>query len=140
MKKLFLLIFLLTGAFLLFSLIGRQKLETPETGKPTAIVENYLKATLGTIPEAQINYETAKKYLAYDLVAKFNSPGFVPLSYCIQDGPQNIRIKSGENLGDKAAVKVEASWGDEWTERWEFVLIKESGQWKINKINCLLKP
>lgn len=125
---------------MLLNLLGKQKLETPKTSQPTVIVENYLKATLGTIPEAQIDYETAKKYLTSDLAAKFDNLGFVPLSYCIQDGPQNVRIKSEESSGDKAAVKVEASWGDEWTERWEFVLIKESGQWKINQINCLFKP
>ncbi len=140
MKKLFLLILLSTGTVLLLSLVSKQKLKPPETSQPTAVVENYLKATLGTIPEAKINYEAAKKYLTSDLVTKFNGPGFVPLSYCIQDGPQNVRIKPGENLGDKTAVKVEASWGDEWTERLEFVLTKESGQWKINKINCLYKP
>lgn len=114
--------------------------KTSVVRQSTEAVENYMKHTLGTIPGAQIDYEVAKRYLANDLAVQFDRPGFVPISYCIQDGPEKVRIKSKENLGDRTAVKVEASWGDEWTERWEFILVSENGQWKINKINCLYKP
>lgn len=55
-----------------------------------------MKHTLGTIPEAKVNYDKAKEYLADELKQKFTNPMFVPASYCIQDGPTDVKIVSDD--------------------------------------------
>ena len=68
--------------------------QTVTNNDPGIVVSNYMQNTLGTIPNAKIDYESAKKYLSSSLKKQFKTPAFVPQSYCIQDGPNNVKINS----------------------------------------------
>jgi hypothetical protein len=100
-------------------------------------VENYIQLTLRSVPGIPSEYDEAKKYLTDDLAAQFYGPGFVPESYCIQNIPTEVAVKSIKVFAGQAAVKIDARFGEEWRERWKFILIKDKGTWKINKIKCL---
>ena len=106
---------------------------------PAEVVENYMKHTLGTIPGAEIDYDKAKEYLSDELKAQFINPMFVPSSYCIQDGPEDVSIVSDEIVtGGDVGVVVEGKYGGEWEEMWQFLVIPTGDlSWSINKIECL---
>ncbi len=129
--KFFIPILLLTT----FILIGGGCGDKQPTVSPRKIVDSYLKSTLGTIPEANIDYEIAKQYLSAEFKKEFTNPSFVPISYCIQDGPSEVRIDSEETSNNIAEVIVSAKYG-EWQEMWKFGLIVEQEEWKIDDIVC----
>ena len=106
---------------------------------PSEVVGAYMSFTLGSIPNATVDYDQAKKYLTDDLKAQFTNPMFVPTSYCIQDGPDDVRIASDEPLGSTIEVVVEGQYGGEWDDMWQFSLIpdKPNFSWLISKIECL---
>ena len=106
---------------------------------PAEVVENYMKHTLGTIPGAEIDYEKAKEYLTDELKAQFVNPMFVPTSYCIQDGPEDMRIVSDQVVaGGSIGVIVEGKYGGEWIEMWRFLVTPVGNlSWAIEKIQCL---
>ena len=111
-----------------------------DTESQSKIVEEYIKHTLGGIPGANIDYNKAREVLSTDLKQQFKDSMFVPTSYCIQDGPDDIRITSVE-INEKTKltdVVVEAYYGGQWKKMWNFKVVpdKDSG-WVINKINCL---
>lgn len=101
---------------------------------PKEVVENYMKSTLGTITGAKLDYEQGKTYLAEKLKKQFIDDSFIPTSYGIQNGPDNIEIESEEINGDKATVAVEGIYGGETGTKWQFDLIKEAREWKIVEI------
>ena len=105
---------------------------------PKIVVSSYMQNTLGSIPNAKVDYESAKKYLSSGLKKQFKTPAFVPQSYCIQDGPDNVKIDSSKINGDEAVVKISGSYGGTWTKMWDFKLKKDSkNNWEITKIKCL---
>ena len=107
---------------------------------PPEVVKAYMKNTLGTIPGAEVDYDKAKQYLSDELNKEFTSPMFVPTSYCIQDGPDDVKIHE-EEMGPSAVnVKVSAEYGGEMQEMWNFELKpseKDGQDWEISKIECL---
>lgn len=106
---------------------------------PSEVVEEYMKLTLGSIPKASVNYDAAKKYLSDELKAQFTNPMFVPASYCIQDGPDDVRIISDEIAASSIKVVVEGQYGGAWQKMWQFSLIpdKPNMSWLIREIKCL---
>ncbi len=104
---------------------------------PSNIIQNYMICTLGTIPGASLDYEYAKKYLSAELKELFNDVTFVPTSYCIQQGPDEVEIASEDIDGMEATVRVRANWGGDWQTPWEFLLIYGSDGWIIKEIKCL---
>ena len=106
---------------------------------PSEVVEKYMKLTLGSIPGTTVDYDTAKDYLVNDLKAQFTNPMFVPASYCIQDGPDNVRILSDELAGSTIEVVVEGQYSGIWQEMWQFSLVpdKPNMSWLISEIKCL---
>ncbi len=104
---------------------------------PTEVAISYMYATLGTIPDADVHYDTAKTYMSKEFRAEFKDDSFVPLSYCIQDGPSEVSVSSEKIEGDKARVQIKAVYGDEWMDMWDFAFVKEDGEWKLDEINCL---
>ena len=104
------------------------------------VVKKYIKNTLGMIPDSDIDYEAAKKYLTPNLEAQFTNPMFVPTSYCIQDGPTDVRLvppEFDENM-NRFDVVVEAKYGGAWNRMWNFQVVPvEGGDWMINQIDCL---
>lgn len=110
------------------------------TEEINSVVETYMKHTLGTIFRAEVDYEKAKKFLTPDLEVQFVAPMFVPVSYCIQNGPSNVRITSTEfdSASNWTNVVVEGKYGENWNQMWNFVVVEVEGDdWMINKIECL---
>ena len=110
------------------------------TEEINTVVETYMKHTLGTIFRADVDYEKAKKLLTPDLEAQFINPMFVPASYCIQDGPSNVRIISTELDAEMnwVNVTVEGMYGEDWQRMWEFTVVPVEGDdWMIQNIICL---
>jgi hypothetical protein len=101
----------------------------PKEG-PKEVAEKYANYTLMTFPADS----QAKKYLATDLQAKFDTPGFVPQSYGIQDTPSSITVGEDNVSGNKAAVKVIGQFGQSQVI-WEFTLGNFNNEWKISKIS-----
>jgi hypothetical protein len=97
---------------------------------PKEVAASYANLTLMTFPaDAQ-----AKKYLAPELQAKFDAPGFVPQSYGIQDTPSSITVGEAVASGNTATVKVTGQFG-QTQEAWEFTLGNFNDEWKISKIS-----
>jgi len=86
-----------------------------------------MNATLGTLPNASVNHEIAKEFLSKTLRAQFTNDSFVPRSYGIQQGPDEIKIKSENIDGDSAIVAVQAFYGKEIGLLWNFTLELEDG-------------
>ena len=102
------------------------------------VVTRYMQHTLGSIPGADVDYEKAKKYLTEDLKAQFTNPMFVPSSYCIQDGPDNVRVASNELGTGTIDIVVEGQYGGKWQKMWQFSLVPDGDlSWLISKITCL---
>ncbi len=108
---------------------------------PTEVVGFYLYSTLGSLEGAEIDYDKAKEYLTPELKQEFIDPMFIPVSYCIQDGPDEVKIHKGQLMADSINVKVSALYGEEWSEIWEFILVSDEenpdSDWLISKIVCL---
>ena len=112
---------------------------TVSTSAAEDTVMNYMKNTLGTIPGANINYDSAKAYLTPDLEAEFTTPMFIPASYCIQDGPENVKITEADydEYYNWINIVVQGQYGDEWMNMWDFVVVQVEGdEWMINEIRC----
>ena len=110
----------------------------PEPAEPpTTVVEAFLKATLGTVPGAAIDYDHARTLMTTSYAAQFDSPAFVPTTYGIQDGPTSYDIASEDIAGTTATVEVIGEWGREPGRRWVFSLNQEGGSWKIASIEGL---
>ncbi len=153
MKKnnLFLLIFLSSFVFIVAGCgnnnnqaINKEKSLPPPLvipPLPAEAVEIYMRHTLGAIPNAKIDYDQAKKYLSDELKQQFTNSSFVPASYCIQDGPTDVKIISDEIKTSSISVVVGALYGNKWHEMWEFILIPDKtnkdNHWLISEIKCL---
>ncbi|MEA3355520.1 MAG: hypothetical protein U9Q63_03495 [Patescibacteria group bacterium] len=146
MRKILTFITMLT---LSFFLIGCNNDKTTTTDKtttdtnttetttlnPSRVVELFMRATLGTVPGALIDYDLAKTLMTTSYAAEFTTPMFVPQSYAIQDGPDSYEITNEEVLTDTATVTVLGHWGTENQMYWMFELEKENKDWKLNFIN-----
>lgn len=109
---------------------------------PTEVVSFYLYSTLGSLEGAEIDYDKAKEYLTPELKQEFIDPMFIPASYCIQDGPDEVYIHKKEQLmPDSVNVKVSALYSEEWSEMWGFILTPDEenpdNDWLISEIVCL---
>lgn len=111
------------------------------TKKASKVVEEFMACTLGTIPNkcpTDNKDKTAKEHLTMGMRADYNSDTFVPYNYCIQQGPDNVKIISETESSSFAYVTVSAKYGsDEYVPSWMFTLIKQDGEWKIKAIQCL---
>lgn len=137
MKKTKNIVFVLLLIFVF--LIGAGCGDKKPTVSPQEVVSIYMKSTLGTLSGSDINYNLAKHYLTKELEKEFTDSSFIPLSYCIQDGPSEVKIDLEKINDRKAKVRVSAKYG-EWQEMWEFNLIIEEDKWKINEIICAPFP
>ncbi|MDD5551926.1 MAG: hypothetical protein PHI88_02095 [Candidatus Pacebacteria bacterium] len=105
--------------------------EKVDSGAPTKVVEDFMKYTLGTLPDSNIDYETARNLFIEDLKSQYSDDSFVPRFYGIQDGPDSAKFIS-ENISDnEATVRVDVSFG-EMTTAWAFLLKKEGDLWLIS--------
>lgn len=102
---------------------------------PSKVIDSYMKATLGMIDGANIDYDHARTLMTTSYAAEFDSPMFVPMSYGMQDGPDSVEITDEEVLTDTATVTVLGHWGPNNQMYWMFELEKEAGDWKLNFIN-----
>lgn len=97
---------------------------------PKEVAASYANLTLMTFPTDA----RAKEYLAPDLQTKFNTTGFVPQSYGIQNTPDSINVDEANVSGTKATVKVTGQFGQTQIT-WEFTLSQFNGEWKISTIS-----
>ena len=114
---------------------------------PVGIVNFYMNYTLGKLSNAEINYDKAKELLTPDFAEEFQDSSFVPSSYCIQDGPDKVRITSDDYDSEYNWTEVIVDGGftvlgnnqaAEWTELWKFIIVEiEGGDYMINDIICL---
>lgn len=137
MKKILLFILIFLSAVLI--LIGASCGEKQPSVSPSEVVDIYIKSTLGGLPGANLDYELAKQHMTLEFRKEFIDASFVPISYCIQNGPDDIRIDS-ENISDNTAkVRVSGKYGD-WQDMWEFGLVIQEKEWRIEKIICAPFP
>jgi hypothetical protein len=147
MKKINILTLTLLTA--IFVLVGASCSTGPTTIKNTSsvgeeesseIVKEYMKYTLGSVPGVSVEYDKAKTLLTPELRKQFKDSMFVPISYCIQNGPDDVRIvstKTDEKM-KLTNVVVEAKYDNKWKKMWNFkTVLVEGKNWKIDKINCL---
>ncbi len=50
---------------------------------PASVVEDFVRATLGTVPEADLDYDYARSLMTTGYAYEFDSLEFVPLTYGI---------------------------------------------------------
>lgn len=121
------------------------KTETPQSTKmpdrsPTQTVELFMKRTLGIIPGSDLDYEKSKQYLTKGLKADFYDSSFVPISYCIQLCPDQVRVSAEHIVDQEAQVRVQAQWANnDFADKWDFMLKLENNQWLIDQIKCLMQ-
>jgi len=101
------------------------------------VVDDFVRATLGTVPGAAIDYDQARSLMTAAYAREFDSAGFVPIAYGIQDGPTTYEIGDEETSGSTATVMVLGYWGGELGRRWGFALQQEEGAWRIAAITIL---
>lgn len=104
---------------------------------PDVVVANFLNSVLGTLPTSELDYEKAKTYMEAEYGAGLDDPSFIPMTLCIQDGPTDVSVDQPDISGDEATVMVSAYYG-EWSEMWNFTLIREDGEWLISNITCVV--
>lgn len=108
---------------------------------PNEVVRLYTHHTLGTLINANIDYDAARKYLTPELKAQFTDNLFILRSYCIQDGPTNVQMIKEESTASSASVVVSAFYDTEWQKMWKFSLVRNEGEtggyWRIKEITCL---
>jgi hypothetical protein len=102
-----------------------------DAATPTEVTENFILATLGTVPSATIDYDKAKTYLSENQKSFFTDDSYVPMFYGIQEGPDSYKVISEYINGDTATVRIDAVYGEMMTA-WAFTLIWEDGAWKID--------
>ena len=134
-------ILLLAGLVLIGASCGKGDKNGDENGgketiaTPSEVVNLYMKSTLGTLPDSNIDYDLAKQQMTSEFREQFTNPSFIPLSYCIQDGPEKVRIDSENISNDTARVRVSGFY-TEWQDMWEFGLVIQESEWKIKDIIC----
>lgn len=104
-----------------------------ENGLPTQIVENFMKHTLGTIPDASLDFTAARNLATQSISEKYpDDVSFAAQFYGIQDGPTKVEAVD-ENITDSgtATVKVNAFW-NEMGLGWVFYLDRINGEWLIS--------
>lgn len=102
---------------------------------PADVVEQYMRYTLGTLPDAALDYSFAKQLLTADLALQWTDDSFVPLSYGIQQGPDKVEINDESVGGNTATVKVSAYWGNEMGRKWTFTLTSLGTSWQISDLS-----
>ena len=106
------------------------------TESPAMVTSNFFLSVLGTLPAATVDYEYAKQYMEAEYAAGLDDPSFVPMTLCIQNGPEEINVHDAVMSEGNAYVYVEAMYGGEWQDMWDVILIEENGEWLISEIVC----
>jgi len=99
----------------------------------------YLRYSLGSISDSILNFDIAREYLTPDLEEQSHDDMFWPMSYCIQQGPDEVRIVSAEYDEEHnwVIVSVEGKYWEDWQLMWDFQVVEVEGdRWMINEIQC----
>lgn len=110
---------------------------------PTEAAANFLNCTFiaGLCPEERQSEQIAQHYLSPELMGKWNQSSFIPLTFCIQQGPDFVKISKEKIENNQASVTIAAMWGFESTnpynDKWQLDLEIIDGEWKITEIKCL---
>ena len=109
----------------------------PGFEQPKAVVDAFVLATLGGLPNSELDDPKAKSLMTSAYAPEFDTPGFVPLTYGIQDVPTGYEIADETVAGATATVLVLGYWGEDVGREWSFRLEEEGGAWKIAGIDVL---
>ena len=109
----------------------------PDLGQPEEVIQEFLLATLGSLPGAAIDYDKAKSLMTAAYAGSFDSPGFIPRVYGIQDGPRAYEITDGYVVDSALEYFVWGFWDGEAAMQWLFILQQENGAWKIAGIEIM---
>jgi len=104
---------------------------------PYQVTTYYFQNMMGSIPGGIYKPEIAKSYTTAQLASKLDDLSFAPTSFCIQDGPDDIRVDTGKINKKDATVKVSGKYGGTWQQLWEISLVKQKDGWKVSEIECL---
>ena len=104
---------------------------------PSAVVDAFVLATLGSLPGAAVDDDMARSLMTEGYAAEFDSPEFVPLTYGIQQGPDSYQIASEEVFEPTATVLAHGYWGSDLGRQWRFALVREHSVWRISGIDVL---
>lgn len=105
--------------------------ESPDV-LPQDVVDQFMKATLGTLPGAEVDYDKAKSYMTAELKSYYTGDYWVPEFYGIQQGPDSFVTTDVNVVDDSATVKVTPAYGDSDVS-WAFILKKVDNEWKISE-------
>ena len=102
---------------------------------PSETAKDFIGYTLGTVTGSSLDYDTAKDIVSESIANGLDAES-IPTMYCIQNGPDEIKIYSEEESGDNANVVISAKYGSTWDQMWKFGLSYDVN-WQINSIECL---
>ena len=117
--------------------VAKSKATPTKPASESAII--YMDATLGTLPSALVDYDLAQAYSTAEWAAQFVDTSFVPLSYCIQNGPDNVRINSEASTVENEfeTLRIQTDYGSGYQDTWDFTMEIEDGEWKVAGITCV---
>ena len=106
---------------------------------PAQTVETFLKLTLASLPNSNVDYVKAKGYVVPEKVNLIVNPTFqnptLPKSYQVANGPKSYSIISEVAIENEALVKVKGEFYTAPKEViWKFRLSLASNRWKISEI------
>ncbi|OIN89418.1 hypothetical protein CO019_00390 [Candidatus Berkelbacteria bacterium CG_4_9_14_0_2_um_filter_42_30] len=105
---------------------------TQPVESPKEVVYSFMLSTLGTLPNAEINYDLARSYMTDKLKSEYSGESWVPMFYKIQDGPTSVKFISENISGNSTTVRYDPTWG-EMALGWAFILEKVNGKWLISE-------
>jgi len=108
---------------------------TTDTAQITTVVQAFMKSTLGTLSNGQVDLEMAKELLLPTFAQQLPDLTAVPIIYGIQQGPDDISVGKPQIVSGAAIIDVDGLWGGEVMQSWTFELIPDpDGLWKISSI------
>jgi ABC-type transporter MlaC component len=104
---------------------------------PSEVVQAFVDATLATDASGSVDPDAARGLMTEAYAPRFDEPGFVPLTYGIQDSPTSTEVGPEVIDGSTASVTVLGYWGSDLGREWRFTLEMEGGAWKVANIEIV---
>ncbi len=99
-------------------------------------VKAFMKSTLGTLSNGNIDLEMAKEVTStLEFAKRLSDISAIPIVYGIQQGPDDIVIHEPVIKKNIATVRVDGLYGGDVGQTWIFELVPDSSDiWRINNI------
>lgn len=106
-----------------------------QTEQISTIVTAFMKSTLGTLSNGNIDLEMALELTSPTFAQQIPDFTAIPIIYGIQQGPDDINVGKPQIVDGTAIVDVDGLWGEEVMQSWTFELTLDSDDiWRINSI------